>query len=127
MISLFTQNLLENLAAVKSRQSSPALHALGESEPVIDITHTFGIAQPLIAVRPVTHILSASFKVPGGYHRTSLDQDWRIVEEALMRLSYRLPLVSVGREFGAFEIIPGSHLAVYYRPVASPSVMSLTR
>ena len=61
LVSLFTQNLLENLAAVKSRQSSPALHALGESEPVIDITHTFGIAQPLIAVRPVTHILSASF------------------------------------------------------------------
>lgn len=110
LVSLFTQNRSEYLAAAKATQSSPALHALGASEPVIDIVRTFGIAQPLIAVRPVTHILSGSLKIPGGYHHTPPHQDWRSVQGSLDAIVVWLPLVSVDRGFGALEIIPGSHL-----------------
>ena len=110
LVSLFSQNLSEYLAAAKATQSSPALHALGASEPIIEIVRAFGIAQPLIAVRPVTHILSESLKVPGGYHRTPPHQDWRSVQGSLDAIVVWLPLVSVDRGFGALEVIPGSHL-----------------
>lgn len=110
LVSLFTKNMSEYLAAAKATQSSPALHALGASEPVIDIARTFGIVQPLIAVYPVTHILSESLKVPGGYHRTPPHQDWRSVQGSLDGIVIWLPLVSVDRGFGPLEIIPGSHL-----------------
>lgn len=110
LVSLFSQNLSEYLAAAKATQSSPALHALGASEPIIEIVRAFGIALPLIAVRPVTHILSESLKVPGGYHRTPPHQDWRSVQGSLDAIVVWLPLVSVDRGFGALEVIPGSHL-----------------
>ncbi|MGB0553424.1 MAG: phytanoyl-CoA dioxygenase family protein [Alphaproteobacteria bacterium] len=110
LISLFSQNLSEYLAAAKATQFSPGLHALGASEPIIEIVRAFGIAQPLIAVRPVTHILSESLKVPGGYHRTPPHQDWRSVQGSLDAIVVWLPLVSVDRGFGALEVIPGSHL-----------------
>jgi ectoine hydroxylase-related dioxygenase (phytanoyl-CoA dioxygenase family) len=110
LVSLFTKNTSEYLAAAKATQSSPALHALGASEPVIDIARTFGIVQPLIAVYPVTHILSESLKVPGGYHRTPPHQDWRSVQGSLDGIVIWLPLVSVDRGFGPLEIIPRSHL-----------------
>jgi phytanoyl-CoA hydroxylase len=110
LVSLFTQNMSEFLAVAKATQSSPALHALGASEPIIDIARRFGIVQPLIAVHPVTHILSESLKVPGGYHRTPPHQDWRSVQGSLDAIVIWLPLVSVDRGFGTLEIIPGSHL-----------------
>lgn len=110
LVSLFSQNMPEYLAAAKATQSSPALHALGASELIIDIVRAFGIAQPLIAVRPVTHILSESLKVPGGYHRTPPHQDWRSVQGSLDAIVVWLPLVSVDHGFGALEVLPGSHL-----------------
>jgi len=111
LVSLFSQYMPEYLAAAKATQSSPALHAMGASEPIIDIVRAFGIAQPLIAVRPVTHILSETLKVPGGYHRTPPHQDWRSVQGSLDAIVVWLPLVSVDRGFGALEVIPGSHLS----------------
>ena len=110
LVSLFSQYMPEYLAAAKAAQSSPAVHAMGASEPIIDIVRAFGISQPLIAVRPVTHILSETLKVPGGYHRTPPHQDWRSIQGSLDAIVVWLPLVSVDRGFGALEVIPGSHL-----------------
>ena len=107
---LFAADMKSYLAAAKATQNLPALHALGTSGPVLDLVRGLGIGAPMIAVRPVVHILAEALKVPGGYHRTPPHQDWRSVQGSLNGLVVWLPLVPVDREFGALEVLPGSHL-----------------
>ena len=107
---LFRRNMPAYLSAAKATQSALALHALGVCHEMIELVRSFGIAQPLIAVRPVVHIVSDALQVPGGYHRTPAHQDWRSVQGSLDALVVWLPLVPVDRQFGALEVVPGSHL-----------------
>lgn len=108
---LFASDVAGYLAAAKATQLSPKLHALGAAGPVLSLVQSFGIEQPLIAVRPVVHILSDRLKVPGGYHRTPPHQDWRSVQGSLDALVVWLPLVPVDPDFGTLEVLPQSHLA----------------
>lgn len=109
LFELFHRDMRCYLAAAKATQQVPSLHALGAGGPVLDLVRELGIVQPLIAVRPVVHILADALKVPGGYHRTPPHQDWRSVQGSLDALVVWLPLVPVDRCFGALEVIPGSH------------------
>lgn len=109
LTALFQKDMHSYLGAAKATQLTPALHALGTNELVVNIAKGLGLKQPLIAVRPVTHILSDRLAVPGGYHRTPPHQDWRSVQGSLDALVVWLPLVPVDSSFGALEIIPGSH------------------
>ena len=107
---LFNMDTDSYLAAAKATQWSPALHALGSGNQITNIVKQFGLLQPLIAVRPVVHILSDQLQVPGGYHRTPPHQDWRSVQGSLDGLVLWFPLVSIDRAFGPLEVIPGSHV-----------------
>lgn len=107
---LFRRDMTAYLSAAKATQSAPGLHSFGAGHMILELVRSFGLAQPLIAVRPVVHILSDSLRVDGGYHRTPPHQDWRSVQGSLDSLVVWLPLVAVDRRFGAIEVIPGSHL-----------------
>ena len=107
---LFRQDMSAYLSAAKATQSVPGLHAFGAGHEMIELVRQFGLAQPLIAVRPVVHILSDFLRVSEGYHRTPPHQDWRSVQGSLDSIVVWLPLVAVNRDFGAIEVIPGSHL-----------------
>lgn len=106
---LFDIDMKGYLAAAKATQLCPRLHAMAATEPILDRVRSFGLSQPLIAVRPVVHILSDALQVPGGYHRTPPHQDWRSVQGSLDALVVWLPLVDVDPSFGALEVMPGSH------------------
>ncbi|MEE2688339.1 MAG: phytanoyl-CoA dioxygenase family protein [Pseudomonadota bacterium] len=110
LAKLFCQDMSAYLSTAKAVQLTPGLHALGAHPTMINLVRSFGIAQPLIAVRPVVHILSDKLRVNQGYHRTPPHQDWRSVQGSLDSLVVWLPLVSINRGFGAMEVIPGSHL-----------------
>lgn len=118
--ALFLQDMQAYLSAAKATQSSPALHALGAGGQMIALVRSFGLRQPLIAVRPVVHIVSDALRVPGGYHRTPAHQDWRSVQGSLDALVVWLPLVPVDREFGVLEVVPGSHLNGLFETRSDP-------
>ena len=77
---LYRRDMDGYLAAAKATQLCPRLHNLGSGELMVDLVKSFGIERPIIAVRPVVHIVSDAFQVPGGYHRTPPHQDWRSVQ-----------------------------------------------
>jgi len=106
---LFRKDMNGYLAAAKATQLCPKLHNLGSGERMVGLVRSFGLEQPIIAVRPVVHILSDALQVPGGYHRTPPHQDWRSVQGSLDALVVWLPLVEVTAQFGALEVLPGSH------------------
>ncbi len=106
---LFRRDMNGFLAAAKATQLSPKLHNLGSSESMIRLVKKFGLSQPIIAVRPVVHILSDELQVPQGYHRTPAHQDWRSVQGSVDAIVVWLPLVEVNAAFGPLEIWPGSH------------------
>ena len=117
---LFRRNMPAYLSAAKATQSALALHALGVCGQMIELVRSFGIAQPLIAVRPVVHIVSDALQVPGGYHRTPAHQDWRSVQGSLDALVVWLPLVPIDCQFGTLEVVPGSHLDGLYKTRSDP-------
>ena len=106
---LYRRDMDGYLAAAKATQLCPRLHNLGSGELMVDLVKSFDIERPIIAVRPVVHIVSDAFQVPGGYHRTPPHQDWRSVQGSLDALVVWLPLVEVSQQFGALEVLPGSH------------------
>ena len=106
---LFRRDMVGFRAAAKATQLSPKLHNLGSGELMIGLVKQFGLKQPIIAVRPVVHIISDELKVPEGYHRTPAHQDWRSVQGSVDAIVVWLPLVKVSAAFGALEVWPGSH------------------
>lgn len=120
LFALFRADMQCYLAAAKATQLVPMLHALAAAGPVLDLARGFGVTRPLIAVRPVVHILADALQVPGGYHRTPPHQDWRSVQGSLDALVVWLPLVPVDKGFGALEVIPGSHKQGLFGTVRDP-------
>ena len=109
LVELFRRDMVGFLGAARATQLSPKLHNLGSGEMMIGLVKKFGLTQPVIAVRPVVHIVSDELQVPDGYHRTPAHQDWRSVQGSVDALVVWLPLVKVTAEFGALEVWPGSH------------------
>ena len=75
---------------------------------MIDLVKSFGIERPIIAVRPVVHIVSDAFQVPGGYHRTPPHQDWRSVQGSIDALVVWLPLVEVSQSLARSKCCPAA-------------------
>ena len=109
LAALFQADMKSYLGAAKLTQYLPSVHALGAHGPVLDLVHGLGIAHPVIAARPVVHVVSDDLKVPDGYHRTPHHQDWRSIQGSLDALVVWLPLVAIEPGFNALEVVPGSH------------------
>ena len=105
---LYRRDMDGYLAAAKATQLCPRLHNLGSGELMVDLVKSFGIKRPIIAVRPVVHIVPDAFQVRADIivrRRTRIGAAYR----SLDALVVWLPLVEVSQQFGALEVLPGSH------------------
>ena len=106
---LFDADIKRYLAAAKLVQHTPALHAIGSSQIIIDLVSELGLESPVISTRPVVHIVGNGLAVPEGYQGTPSHQDWRSVQGSLDSLVLWLPLTRHDRAFWPLEVARFSH------------------
>ncbi len=106
---LFNADIERYLAAAKLAQHTPALHAIGSSQIIIDLVSELGLESPVISTRPVVHIVGNGLAVPEGYQGTPSHQDWRSVQGSLDSLVLWLPLTRHDRAFWPLEVARFSH------------------
>jgi len=106
---LFDADTERYLAAAKLAQYTPALHAIGSSQIIVDLVSELGLESPVISTRPVVHIVGNGLAVPEGYQGTPSHQDWRSVQGSLDGLVLWLPLTQHGRTFWPLEVARFSH------------------
>jgi ectoine hydroxylase-related dioxygenase (phytanoyl-CoA dioxygenase family) len=95
----------------KTCQHLVSLHRLALSEPLIAKLHDFGIESPNICTRPVMFFNSTHLAKSESYYKAPPHQDWRSMQGSLNAMVVWVPLIDIGKELGALEIIPGSHLS----------------
>jgi phytanoyl-CoA hydroxylase len=94
----------------KTVQHGMDLHQLGASSQATQLLKDFGIAQPVIAVRPAVQFNSRFLSKNGSKHwRMDAHQDWRAGQGSLDSVVMWFPLVSCGQDLGALQVVPGSH------------------
>lgn len=106
---LFDHDRACYIAAAKLTQHLPSVHRLGVGPELTGALTGLGIDVPAISTRPVIHYMADRLKIPGGYHKTPIHQDWRSVQGSLDGLTIWLPLFDVGPDDYPLEVIPGSH------------------
>jgi phytanoyl-CoA hydroxylase len=95
----------------KTCQHLVSLHRLALSEPLIARLHDFGIETPNICTRPVMFFNSPHLAKTESYYKAPPHQDWRSMQGSLNAVVVWVPLIDIGKDLGALEIIPGSHLS----------------
>ena len=107
----FFRNDLEGFVNCgKTCQHLVSLHRLALSEPLIAKLHDFGIQTPNICTRPVMFFNSSHLAKSESYYKVPPHQDWRSMQGSLNAIVVWVPLINIGKDLGALEIIPGSHL-----------------
>jgi ectoine hydroxylase-related dioxygenase (phytanoyl-CoA dioxygenase family) len=95
----------------KTCQHLVSLHGLALSEPLIAKLHDLGIETPNICTRPVMFFNSRHLAKSESYYKAPPHQDWRSMQGSLNAMVIWVPLIDIGKDLGALEIIPGSHLS----------------
>lgn len=106
---LFEHDRASYIAAAKLTQHLPSVHRLGVGPELTAAVAALGLDLPAISTRPVIHYMADRLRIPGGYHKTPMHQDWRSVQGSLDGLTIWLPLFDVGPDDYPLEIVPGSH------------------
>jgi hypothetical protein len=110
MYDLFQSDLQAFTNCGKQAQHLISLHRLSLDNRIVDRLLALGLEQPNISTRPVLYFNAERLAKKEVYWRLSLHQDWRSMQGSLDSVVVWLPLVDIGRELGALEVIPGSHL-----------------
>lgn len=111
LFRLFEKDFTTYANTGKTMQHSILLHQLGVSDTVLNLLRELGLSDPVIAVRPGMQLNSRYLSKDGNtYWKLDPHQDWRSGQGSLDSVVVWLPLVPAGKELGALQIIPGSHL-----------------
>ena len=109
MYKLFQTDLPAFMNCGKQVQHLISLHRLSLDDRIVERLRALGLDHPNISTRPVLYFNSERLAKREVYWRLSLHQDWRSMQGSLDSVVVWLPLVDIGRDLGALEVIPGSH------------------
>jgi phytanoyl-CoA hydroxylase len=108
---LFAKDFTTYVSTGKTMQHSVYLHQLGVSDTILNLLKELGLSEPIIAVKPGMQLNSRHLSKDGNtYWKLDAHQDWRSAQGSLDSAVVWLPLVPAGKELGALQVIPGSHL-----------------
>jgi phytanoyl-CoA hydroxylase len=109
MYRLFQVDLRSFTNCGKQAQHLISLHRLSLDQRIIEKLSDLNLEFPNISTRPVLYFNSERLAKKEVYWRLSAHQDWRSMQGSLDSVVVWLPLVDIGKELGALEVIPGSH------------------
>jgi ectoine hydroxylase-related dioxygenase (phytanoyl-CoA dioxygenase family) len=109
MFRLFETDLATFSNCGKQAQHLISLHRLSLDQRIVDALAELGLDFPNVSTRPVLYFNHPKLAQKEVYWRLSLHQDWRSMQGSLDSVVVWLPLIDIGRELGALEILPGSH------------------
>jgi len=109
MYELFQIELPAFMNCGKQVQHLISLHQLSLDDRIVARLRALGLDHPNISTRPVLYFNSERLAKKEVYWRLSLHQDWRSMQGSLDSVVVWLPLIDIGRDLGALEVIPGSH------------------
>jgi ectoine hydroxylase-related dioxygenase (phytanoyl-CoA dioxygenase family) len=69
-----------------------------------------GVNSPNICTRPVIFFNASRLAKSESYYKIPPHQDWRSMQGSLNAMVIWVPLLDIGKELGALEIVPRSHL-----------------
>ena len=94
----------------KTCQHLISLHRLSLSEPLIAKLEELGMKSPNICTRPVMFFNASRLAKSESYYKVPPHQDWRSMQGSLNAIVVWVPLVDIGKDLGALEIVPKSHV-----------------
>lgn len=109
MFRLFETDLVTFSNCGKQAQHLISLHRLSLDQRIVEALAELGLDFPNVSTRPVLYFNHPRLAQKEVYWRLSLHQDWRSMQGSLDSVVVWLPLIDIGRDLGALEILPGSH------------------
>lgn len=130
LFHLFNTAYNDFLGAAKACQHILSMHRLAISNKIETLLKEFGLAKPIICVKPIIYFNSRHLSKIEGHYKTPPHQDWRSMQGSLNSLIVWVPLVDINCDLGAVEFIKGSHLLgllntdsdEWFRHVSDPNI-----
>ena len=94
----------------KQVQHLVSLHSLSLNRKILELLNEISIKTPVISTRPVLYFNHPNLAKKKVYHTVDAHQDWRSMQGSLNAVVIWIPLISINKDLGALEILPGSHL-----------------
>jgi hypothetical protein len=110
MFELFDRDPETLFNCGKQAQHLVSLHRLSLDDRIINALRELGLERPNICARPYLYFNHPRLASTEAYWRHGPHQDWRTTQGSLDSAVVWLPLTDIGRDLGALEIFPGSHL-----------------
>jgi phytanoyl-CoA hydroxylase len=111
MFKLFESDLSRFTNCGKQAQHLISLHRLSLDPRLVQALNELGLDFANISTRPLLYFNHPRLAKKEVYWRLGLHQDWRSMQGSLDSCVVWVALTEIGRDLGALEIIPGSHLA----------------
>jgi hypothetical protein len=109
MFRLFEADLAAFSNCGKQAQHLISLHRMSLDQRIVEALNALGLDFPNISTRPILYFNHPRLAKKEVYWRLSLHQDWRSMQGSLDSVVVWMPLIDIGRDLGALEILPGSH------------------
>jgi len=97
------------LGVARQSQYLASLHQIALSDPILGLLSSLGIERPVIATRPVLHLVDDRLRIEGGYYKTPPHQDWRSFQGSLDSVVFWVPMTDVSVSDHPLEVVRGSH------------------
>ncbi|WP_266369266.1 phytanoyl-CoA dioxygenase family protein [Tellurirhabdus rosea] len=110
MFRLFKEDLPTFINCGKQAQHLMSLHRLATDPRLVNLMQEVGLEFPTISVRPSMLINSPHVASREEYWKLGAHQDWRSSQGSLDSVTIWFPLVNCGKELGALELAPRTHL-----------------
>lgn len=107
---LFEEDLPTLMNCGKQIQHLISLHRFSLHERITSLLKELGLEFPVISTRPVVFFNHPRLAQKKVFYKVDAHQDWRSMQGSLDSVVIWFPLVDVGKDLGALEIVPGSHL-----------------
>jgi phytanoyl-CoA hydroxylase len=109
MFRFFEADLAAFSNCGKQAQHLISLHRMSLDQRIVEALNALGLDFPNISTRPILYFNHPRLAKKEVYWRLSLHQDWRSMQGSLDSVVVWMPLIDIGRDLGALEILPGSH------------------